>query len=477
MAQMERRSRQDIRARLLLTCMALAALAFASVSCQTTRAADEAGFTPTDKPNSPMGVARGINPGRVVWAHDPAATDWDGKADHWWDDTHANQKAVDEMMSRALLALTGEKTEPAAWEALFRHFNKTHGYKDAPYQPGEKIAVKVNLNNSGGGPWGNGANASPQMIRALLYQLVQNAKVPQADIAVYDASRRFGPPILNKCHAEFPEVRFVERGLSAAEKEQLAKNPTAQYRPAEAEPDKTVAIHYADPQVLDSGKTYLPKCVTEAKYLINFALLKGHNVAGVTLNAKNHFGSVWRERDVGLWNMGWSPGNMHCFVSVRDWTECKAQKMGAYNALVELMGHKHLDGKAVLFLIDGLYGAPHQGCEPQKWQSAPFNGDWTSSLFVSQDEVAIESVALDFMRSEPTLREYVRGPMDNYLHEAALADKPPSGAAYDPEGDGTRLESLGAHEHWNNAQARQYSRNLGTGKGIELTPVPPSAAK
>ena len=31
-----------------------------------------------------------------------------------------------------------------------------------------------------------------------------------------------------------------------------------------------------------------------------------------------------------------------------------------------------------------------------------------------------------------------------------------------------RLESLGVHEHWNNAADKQYSRNLETGDGIEL---------
>lgn len=40
--------------------------------------------------------------------------------------------------------------------------------------------------------------------------------------------------------------------------------------------------------------------------------------------------------------------------------------------------------------------------------------------------------------------------------------------AYDPEGDGTPLKSLGVAEHWNNATDRQYSRNLGKEEGIEL---------
>jgi hypothetical protein len=63
---------------------------------------------------------------------------------------------------------------------------------------------------------------------------------------------------------------------------------------------------------------------------------------------------------------------------------------------------------------------------------------------------------------------------DDYLHEAAQADNPPSGTFYDPDhATGvTRLASLGVHEHWNNARDRQYSRNLGTGKGIELLTIP-----
>jgi hypothetical protein len=68
------------------------------------------------------------------------------------------------------------------------------------------------------------------------------------------------------------------------------------------------------------------------------------------------------------------------------------------------------------------------------------------------------------------------GNPDNYLHEAASAAQPPSGTKYDPEGDGKNLESMGVHEHWNNATERKYSRNLGTGKGIELVQQDTSAA-
>ncbi len=54
------------------------------------------------------------------------------------------------------------------------------------------------------------------------------------------------------------------------------------------------------------------------------------------------------------------------------------------------------------------------------------------------------------------------------FHNAPSSDYWPDGIVYDPEGDGTPIESLGVFEHWNNPVDRQYSRNLGTGDGVEL---------
>jgi hypothetical protein len=57
---------------------------------------------------------------------------------------------------------------------------------------------------------------------------------------------------------------------------------------------------------------------------------------------------------------------------------------------------------------------------------------------------------------------------DDYLLQAADSSLWPEGIIYDPENDGTPIKSLGVHEHWNNASDMQYTRNLGTGDGIEL---------
>lgn len=412
-------------------------------------------WTPADPPNSPIGVPRGIRPGRVVWAHDPEATSWDGSSGNWWSASSTDRDLVDRMMSRAVRALAGEETDAAAWDAIFRHFNRTRVGGDGPgpdvgYASGEGLAIKVNMNVAASYAATNAPIVSPQALGALLAQLVREAGIPESAISVYDASRCLSDPLYDPCHAEFPAVRFVDnRGLDG--RERVARDPD-------------VPVFYSGPGAGASGTTRLPSCVVDAKYLINLALLRGHTLAGVTLCGKNHFGSVWRP-DTAT-DGGWKPDNLHGPVS-------KNLPMGSYSCLVDLMGHESLGGKTLLYMIDALYAAVTQGsASPARWTSSPFDGDWTSSLFLSQDGVAIDSVALDFCRAEPILASAVSGTgVDNYLHEAALADDPPSGTSYDPEGDGSRLPSQGVHEHWDDPETRRYSRNLGTGVGIELVRI------
>jgi hypothetical protein len=186
--------------------------------------------------------------------------------------------------------------------------------------------------------------------------------------------------------------------------------------------------------------------------MINLALLRAHGLAGVTLIGKNHFGSIHFPNDGG-----WTPRPLHNDVS-------RALPMGSYNALVDLVGHRHLGGKTMLFMLDGLYSAEHNEGNVIKWAS--FGDQWAASLLMSQDPVALDSVGLDILRSEPRATN-VRGYPDNYMHEAALAGKPPSGIVYNPDGSGA-LTGLGVHEHWNSASERKYSRNLGLKQGIEL---------
>lgn len=408
-------------------------------------------WSPREGANQPMGEGQGLFPGRVVWLHDPRVAKWDGDARRlgWFDDRATDPVVAERMVSDSLRLLTGASTDAAAWAALFRHHNVTHGRGDVGYQPGELVTVKLNLNcskrQSDAAP---GYYNTPQVSRSLLRQLVQAAGVRPSDIVVYDASRLASDPMFAACHAEFPEIRFEDRD-----------GADGRFR---TEPDKQTAVYFSDGKTPDSGRTFLPKCVTRATYLINAAVLKGHSLAGATLCAKNHFGSVFRE-DAGPQDphKGWNPSHMHDGILVRD------RVPGSYNPLVDLMGHRHFGGKTILYLLDALYAAPHQSVAPERWESAPFNGHWTASLLLSQDPVAIDSVGVDFLAAEPTVKLMVGG-VDDYLHEAALADRAPSQTRYTPEGTAASLSSLGVHEHWDSPQTKRYSRNLGLARGIEL---------
>ncbi|MHC4365687.1 MAG: DUF362 domain-containing protein [Planctomycetota bacterium] len=437
-------------------------------------------FTPIDLPNSPIGTARGIHPGRVVWVHDPNATSWDGTTGYWSDNNNIDQNVVSAMFSTSVCWLTGEVNDTSAWDRLFEYFNERAGKGKVVYQSGEKIAVKVNMAicSDHGNP-GNASYNSPQLVWALLNQLVNNAGVAPSDITVYDASRFIPSTIYDRCSVgDLAGVRFVDSVGGDGR--------------IEAQRDPNVRVYHADPNV---PARWLPDCVVEAEYIINLAHLKGHYLTGVTLCAKNHFGSTWVEADgrYGGWRgrEGFWPGNdIHYRINAYDTNQpgslssfkAPARPMGSYNPLVELMGHEHLGGKTVLFIIDGLYAAKHQGAtigDSPKWLSSPFNNDWTSSIFVSQDGVAVDSVAVDFLRSEPTVTDVADAndysTADDYLHEAAVAHDPCSGTLYDPDGEG-RLESLGVHEHWNNATDKQYSRNLRTSGGVELVSSAPAEA-
>jgi hypothetical protein len=410
-------------------------------------------------PNSPIGMARGINPGRVVWIHEPAATDWAGPGQgHWWEGSHTKQDLVDRMMSGALRSLTGKSGDGEAWDALFRHFNKTHGKGDVGYRKGEKITIKVNLVGcivtAAGGvdPVSydlvrnvDYMNASPQMMIALLRQLVRSAGVRQSDVSIGDPLTLFPNQFYEMCHREFADVHYLDHNGGNTGHPRTKVHPSA------------IPFYWS---CRPAGKTqdYLPDAYTEATYFINMANLKSHTLAGVTLCAKNHLGSLMRTPpESGYYN-------------IHDSLTRNSPGYGRYRALVDLMGHAQTGGKGLVYFIDGLYSGVHPiETSPRKWNQVPFNGNWSSSLFTSQDPVAIDSVAFDFLYAEWNDHPHMPG-ADDYLHEAALADNPPSGTFYDPDHptNVARLASLGVHEHWNNPQARQYSRNLGVGKGIEL---------
>ena len=412
-------------------------MAVAAMCCLTTATMQAQEVKQCLPVNTPVGVARGIYPGRVVWSHAPGTATWDGGEDFWFADRYNDQQACGWLVSNTLATLTGKKTEKKAWQAIFSHFNNERGKGRRGYAEGEKIAIKINNNNTYSHEDSREINASPHLLLALLASLVEQAGVPQEAITVAEPSRFITNTLYKKCHDRFPNIRFVDnQGGDGRQK--------AEY--------ETDAMRYSK----DNGQLArgIATAFTEADYVINMALLKGHVGQGVTLCAKNWYGCMSIHAD-------WRKNYHDNFDQNRD-------GMAKYITFVDFMGHKDLGGKTMLWLIDGLYGCRNVAGEPTpQWSMKPFNGEWPCSLLGSLDPVAIDMVGNDLLISQfPDMPDVNYS--DMYLVEAAQAGNPPSGTVYDPEGDGTRLRSLGIAEHWNNAVDKKYGRNMGKDDGIEL---------
>jgi len=425
-------------------------------------------------PNSPVGEAKGIHPGRVAWAWDPDATDWDGfdSPEHWWESDHTDLQVVAKMVSQVIRGVAGKSTDAAAWDAIFKYNNVTRGKGNVGYTAGEKVVIKLNLTtcnarSSQVDPTTydkkpevmNRTDNSPQVVLVLLRHLVNTVGVAQEDITVGDPTALVPNYYWNMLTPEFPNVKYWDNyGGSGRTRAEFSDVP----------------FYWSTTDADGKLPDYLPRAVADAEYIINFALLKGHS-AGVSLCAKNHYGTLIRcpdgyLRDSGIMDFY----NTHLNLPNAAYTP----GTGHYRPLVDLMGHEGIGPKTVLYLLDGLFSGYYWESVPVKWKSPPFgdgvNGDWPSSLLGSQDPVAIDSVGYDLLLAEwPDVvqkggGDSMQGGAEDYLREAARANNPPSGTVYDPEKDGTPMESLGVLEHWNNAADKQYSRNLGTGDGIEL---------
>jgi hypothetical protein len=295
-------------------------------------------------------------------------------------------------------------------------------------------------------------DTSPQIVYAVLDQLVHNAGVAQADIGFGDPGRNIDNIFWDKFHSIFPDVKYWGNGNG-----------------------RTPIVQTSTPVFMNSDHTmqnYLPTCYLEATYMINIPVLKQHHRAGISLTSKNHFGTF-------VPFLGNAFPLHYSLPCTEGDGNVNNGAYGEYRIFVDFIGHKDLGGKTILYLIDGLWSSTNWGDPPWKWRTAPFNNSYPASIFASQDPVAIESVGFDLLYNEfyvgnPSGNPFPRySGVDDFLHQAADSVNWPDGLPYDPEGDGSYLpRSMGVHEHWNNAADMKYSRNLGTGTGIELVKFP-----
>lgn len=415
------------------------------VSANTVKSAEEMA---TMAANTPIGEAKGTIPGRVTWVHSAEATNenMNPDNDYWYEDKHVDQDVVYSMLQNGIVGLTGTTTINEGWDALFKYFNSQHNKGAVGYKPGEKIFIKVNFTNSCCSGTERRMDATPQLMLVLLKSLIEEAGVPQSSITIGDPFRGFKDFHLEKCYAKYPYVHYIGPNASGNVEQTTATSQDI--------------LKFSDG--METAK--IAQAFVDADYFINMPCLKSHDAGGITVAAKNHQGSVLHPNDDPD---GQSAFFMHYSLPGEN------DGLKEYRHLVDYMAHEHLGGKTLLILVDAIWGGDNWEGNIFKWQMDPFNNDYPSSLILAQDPVALESVCYDIL-----LEEYTNPPFggdypqmsgaNDYILQAASSDYWPASISYDPEGDGSVIGSLGVHEHWNNSTDRQYTRNLGTGDGIEL---------
>jgi len=448
---------------------------------------------PIDGPNQPFGEAKGIFPGRVVWVWNPDATNEKFERnslenyEFFWQPENNNPEVISKMFQDGILKLTGEDNLAKAWDALFNHFNEKKHNQRRGYRKGEMIFIKINQGQANWvlsrDDWENEYKLSPTfpedkrnpknvtptentpyVVLELLRELVNEAGVNQEDIYVGDPMNPIYFHNYDVWVKEFPNVKYIDR-------------TSDNFGRTKIEITEEAYLHYSDKR--STEKIY--DVLVDADYMIYVPVLKPHSAAGISIAAKLNFGNIGAN---GAHHLHYS------LVANRRPGMPTNAGYEKYRVFVDLMGSKYLGQNSMIFIVEALFGGgSSEIMGPVKYFMPPFNGDWCNSIFMSLDPVAIESIGYDFLRAEfngINQHDSVNNDWENivnmygvedYIHQAADPKRWPEGVIYDPDNSGKPIPVLGIHEHWNNPIDKQYTRNLGTGNGIELVSIPENLVK
>lgn len=320
-------------------------------------------------------------PGQVVHVHDPDATNWSGSGWYGDGDDAVNQGVVDSMVQAGLQQVTGKSSWADIWSDLFSQV------QSSGYQVGQKIAIKVNFNNT------RLCDSSVTAIDALIEPVNAVAKglvamgVTPADICVYDAVRAL------------PD-RFVDNALYGISffdgwREGICRTEAGfTYLPE-------TQVHFHPPVTISTPEEHVTNVLMNASYLINMPIMKGgHPLAGVTLGFKNHFGTIH------------ACSGLHDYVDV---VRTPAAYRTDYNPMVDLLMSPLIGGKTVLTIGDALFAARQFAQVPVPWTT--FENQLPNSLFFATDPVAVDCVMHDLIVAEP--ETLVPEGANNYLRLAA----------------------------------------------------------
>jgi uncharacterized protein (DUF362 family) len=174
---------------------------------------------------------------RVVLVREGSAMGSDGRIDG---------KTVRKMVDLAVARLVGKKSPEDAWKSLF--------------SPNDIVGIKINC------LFGPGIYTSPEVVDAIINGLI-SAGVPEEQIIVWDRSEKDMEKSGYAISRSGKGVQYI-----------ATNSPGVGY-----EPNRTSKGSF-------NGR--ISRILTKATAIVNVPILKDHNISGVTIAMKNHYGSI-----------------------------------------------------------------------------------------------------------------------------------------------------------------------------------------
>jgi uncharacterized protein (DUF362 family) len=308
----------------------------------------------------------------VVQIRDKRVTNWDGITYPYIDSI--DQSVVNQMLDRGLEILSGKSEISSAWRSI------------VPYHDGDKVAIKPNFNDLF--KYFHYYVVAPQVINAVLRGLIELLRVPPKDIILYDVSRLIPDIYRERIHYKVTYVEPYGSSISRKFKYHLLGNPLAA-----ADPHAPVSMR-ANVKNKNGQKVqcFLPKILSKCKHLINVPIFKSHQFVLASGALKNHYGTV-RFSDGHI-----EPEYLHPPII----NQC----------IADLNAHPTIQHRTRLIVMDAIFGRAYKKHGPPDLQM--------SSLFISRDPVALDSVTSSLIAQE-LIRRGDQPLSDQYLHLASKA--------------------------------------------------------
>jgi len=238
-----------------------------------------------------------------------------------------NSETAKKMVDKGIMQFTGKENLRDAWASILRSLS-----------PNDVVSIKVNCINSS-------LPSHPEVVNAIVAGLIA-AGVKENNIIIWDKTSRE----LARCGYK---INTSDVGVRCFGSDESGWGYDKQVRVA----DKNIR---------------LSKILTVSDHIINVPVLKNHNLCGVTLGMKNHYGSVD------------NPGSLH--GSIFRFMQCDPY-------IAELNNVPEIRDKTRLIVLDGLIGAYQSG--PGGRPQFVFN-----SIILGQDPVAVDYKGWEIIKAE-----------------------------------------------------------------------------